>query len=81
MVSRLGSAVWEGRSPDSTGSSLIALVDVKEHVRRRKFWNRAFTSAALQEYEQIISKRALQLVELLSSHKSVDLNSWLAWYT
>ena len=73
--------MWEGRSPDSSGSSLIATTDVKDHARRRKFWNRAFTQAALKDYEDFIAKRATQLVELLSVTPVADMNSWFARFT
>lgn len=47
--------------------SLIATSDPSEHARRRRPWNRAFSTAALKEYHPIIHKRATQLTERLGS--------------
>lgn len=69
-------AVWEGRNPDVTNPSLLATPDQQEHARRRKLWNRAFTTSALKEYEEFISKRASELIDYLTSNQTVDLNVW-----
>lgn len=75
--------MWEGRSIDFTTPALIATPDQSEHARRRKLWNRAFTSATLKEYEEFICKRATDMVELLSSKNDevIDLNTWFGWFT
>lgn len=73
--------MWEGRATDFTNPALIATPDQSEHARRRKLWNRAFSSASLKGYEEIIAGRVTQLVEILSSKNDVvDLNTWFGWF-
>ena len=74
--------VLAGALPDGSSPSLVSLTDTKEHASRRKRWNRGFTSAALKEYEEVIAKRATELVGWLSNEKgTVDLNVWFARFT
>jgi hypothetical protein len=63
----------------------LALRDPEEHARRRRAWNRAFSTPALKDYEVLIEARISQLVDILNtkttSGKSVDLSKWLGWLT
>ena len=65
------SKAYTGSLPDDSTPSLVALTDLKEHARRRKMWNRAFTPSALKDYEETMSKRTAELIEKLSSHTGV----------
>ncbi|KAI0298930.1 high nitrogen upregulated cytochrome P450 monooxygenase 2 [Russula brevipes] len=78
---------WDGR-PGSR--SLIAQRDPIKHMRQRKPWNRAFSSAALKDYEVIVAKRARQLIGCLddlargSSRKEgtvLDIGAWMNYFT
>lgn len=64
---------------------IIAIHNAREHHRRRIFWNRGFSSAALQDYASIIRTRILQLAERLRERgegdKPVDLGRWLNFFT
>ena len=51
-----------------SAEQLVSLVDVREHARRRRPWNRAFSVPALREYEEAIARRAEQLVEVFVRH-------------
>ena len=55
-----------------SAQQLVSLVDIREHARRRRPWNRAFSTAALKGYEEILAPRVEQLVELLATHDSED---------
>jgi len=72
---------WSGRQFHPPVRSLIAIYDNGEHVERRKAWTRAFNSAALKGYEEIIRKRSTQLVDELVSHKTVNLGAWFGHFT
>ena len=62
--------------------SLLTQRDPVEHARRRRPWNRAFSTAALKEYEPIVAKRVSQLVEGISQRKGVtDLAQWISFFT
>lgn len=84
--------LWDARvDPAIKVRSLIATRSLHEHARRRKRWNRGFSTAAVKGYEPIVSRRALQLVEELKrrsesldggdKRQSVDLAKWLSFFT
>ena len=59
------------------------------HTQQRKLWNRAFSSAAMKEYEIIVAKRVRQLVGCLediierSDEKEtavVDMTQWMKYF-
>jgi len=53
-----------------------------EHTRRRRPWTRAFNTAALKGYEELITIRSLQLVNALGSQgQTVDLAKWVSFFT
>ncbi|KAJ7039636.1 cytochrome P450 [Mycena alexandri] len=77
---------WDGRVPENREvRPLLALRDPEEHARRRRAWNRAFSTPALKDYEVLISARISQLVDILTTkaatQNSVDLSKWLGWLT
>ena len=68
---------------------LIALNNPKLHMEHRKPWNRAFSSAAVKEYEIIVASRVRQLVGCLedmiknSGEKAnvvVDMTRWMRFF-
>ncbi|KAH9035153.1 high nitrogen upregulated cytochrome P450 monooxygenase 2 [Lactarius deliciosus] len=78
---------WEGRKGSP---ALIAQRDPILHMHQRRPWNRAFSSAAVKEYEIIVAKRIRQLVGCLEDmiHRSdqkanalVDMTEWLNFFT
>ncbi|KAH7913197.1 cytochrome P450 [Hygrophoropsis aurantiaca] len=74
---------WDGRMAEQTSiRALISVRDPVEHMRRRKPWNRAFSSAALKGYEEILSKRAQQFVTALEQQDlPVNLAQWINHFT
>lgn len=78
--------VWEARGNPENPPSLLALRDIHEHLRQRTSWNRAFSAAAMKDYESTISKRVLQLSDglLKASCKevstAVDLTKWFGYF-
>ncbi|KZP29270.1 cytochrome P450 [Athelia psychrophila] len=73
--------VWNGRDPQRKADSLI-MISGPEHTRRRRPWNRAFNSEALKGYEEIIEKRATQLVQTLNNQVgSTNLAMWISYFT
>ncbi|KAI0275430.1 cytochrome P450 [Gloeopeniophorella convolvens] len=77
---------WDHRPP-----SLLNRRDAKDHAHRRKPWNRAFTTAAIKEYEPFVEKRIRQLVERIDGFTRdaaqekrmavVDICKWLEYFT
>ncbi|KII88389.1 hypothetical protein PLICRDRAFT_54227 [Plicaturopsis crispa FD-325 SS-3] len=72
---------WDGRG--ETSHSLVALRSPAEHARRRKPWNRAFASAALKDYQEIVIQKSRELIGVLSSRRSevVDLSIWMSYFS
>ena len=63
--------------------SLISNRDPVEHAKRRRPWTRAFSTAALKEYQPLVAKRATQLTEALANTKGepTNLTQWIAFFT
>ncbi|KAI5124823.1 hypothetical protein M0805_005453 [Coniferiporia weirii] len=82
--------MWDARRNPYGTRSLIATRDVQEHSRRRRTWNRAFSTTSVKGYEPILVKRALQLVEELEKRSrkekdgrvpAVNLSDWMNRFT
>ena len=67
----------------SNGSTSLATeTDMRRHAERRKMWNYGFTPTALNGYDDIIFKRATQLVDRLAQQTgSIDLSKWMGYFT
>ncbi|EMD34271.1 hypothetical protein CERSUDRAFT_97529 [Gelatoporia subvermispora B] len=76
----LKSEAYSGRNLRAPGRSLLSSVG-EEHAEKRKRWNRAFSVPALKNYEDIISRRAVQFVNLLAREKVLDLGVCFSWFT
>ncbi|KAG5730825.1 Cytochrome P450 67, partial [Termitomyces sp. T112] len=74
---------WDGRIPEAeTTKPMIALRDKAEHTRRRRPWTRAFSTAALKGYEEIITKRCVQLADAVGQQSgAVDMAKWISFFT
>ena len=55
---------------------LIGIRDIDEHLNRRRSWNRGFSSAAVKGYEELVGKRAKQLLRKLEEQQEVILGTW-----
>jgi cytochrome P450 len=69
---------------------LVGQPDPILHMEQRKPWTRAFSSAAMKEYEIIVAKRIRQLVGCLEdlieksdgkANAVVDMARWLKYFT
>ncbi|KAK7692347.1 hypothetical protein QCA50_003972 [Cerrena zonata] len=85
----MGTAGWP-KGPNYLGRTLgpqpiPALITINkpaEHSRRRRAWNRAFSVAALKEYEPMVAKRVNQLVDRIASEKGVvDISACIGFFT
>ena len=64
---------WAARSLHTLVDSLGSTWDHAEHAQRRRTLERGFSPAAMKDYEGIVNRRVVQLTEMLSARKSVDL--------
>lgn len=73
--------VYDVRKDPTAPSNLVAMSG-DAHANRRRLWNRGMSSDSLKDYEEIIVKRATQLVERLEGLAGpVDLMSWINYFT
>ena len=68
---------------------MIGQRDPVKHLHQRKSWNRAFSSTAMKEYEDIVANRVRQLVSCLENlvHRSaptegalLDISAWFNYF-
>ena len=52
---------------------LVGIRDSAEHTKRRRTWNRAFNPTAMKQYEPIVHKRVVQLLEEIVQRGRFDL--------
>ncbi|KAJ3555926.1 hypothetical protein NM688_g2310 [Phlebia brevispora] len=70
-----------GRNLHEPVMPLIAIWDPTTHAQRRKPWIRAFSTAALKEYQPIVIKRTAQLLRRLhDQHGTTDLAQWISFF-
>ncbi|KAK7032590.1 hypothetical protein VNI00_012853 [Paramarasmius palmivorus] len=76
-----GQAYGPRRDPRTKGSVLV--LNGEDHRNRRRLWNRGMNTDSLREYEDIIKRRARELVDALKSRKDgeVDLNEWFSFFS
>ena len=75
--------VYDGRGFWSKVTALIGIRDPAVHHERRKRWNRAFSTAALKEFQPRIQYRVQQVVDALEERQRevVDLAEWIGFFT
>lgn len=75
---------WSNRTAPGTTISLIAEPDPILHKQRRKPWDRAFNTASLKDYEEIVGRRSRELCDALEQRSRrrevVDLDMWISYF-
>ncbi|GAW00984.1 cytochrome p450 [Lentinula edodes] len=68
-----------------SGPENLVTMNGDPHAARRRLWNRAMSTEALQEYESIVASRAHELVDALdaqiSTKGAVDMTQWLNFFS
>ncbi|KAJ7156984.1 cytochrome P450 [Mycena crocata] len=89
MVSIFGSGglpkgqYYQARQDPAAPKNLIVLQG-DGHANRRRLWNRGMSSESLKEYEAIIAKRAIQLLDAVTDFPDstqVDLSAWISYFS
>ncbi|KAI0808392.1 high nitrogen upregulated cytochrome P450 monooxygenase 2 [Fomes fomentarius] len=72
-----------GRMLTTENLPMIGIEDTRAHLLRRRAWNRAFTSNAVSQYEELVGVRARQLVQRLEEHRGqeVSLQKWMDYFS
>ena len=68
--------------PEGKIDGLIGQRDPVEYRRRRKPWDRSFSSAGLKNYEEIVIRRSRELVEQFEKRdgEEIDLSMWMSCF-
>ncbi|KAF9644906.1 cytochrome P450 [Thelephora ganbajun] len=74
------SSHWVGRTLSAPIPPLIAIRDGPEHAKRRRTWNRGFNPTAMRQYEPMVHKKVLRLVEVIVQRGQVDLGEMLDYF-
>ncbi|TCD68528.1 hypothetical protein EIP91_010584 [Steccherinum ochraceum] len=79
---------WDGHFPHTEFRPLISWRDSDTHAKARRPWNRAFSTAAVKEYEPTLAKRVAQLVDLVKKfaaksgrEKKVDMTLLFKYFS
>lgn len=72
-------AAWDNRHPVGESRPLVEERDPAEHQKRRRPWNRAFSSSSLKNYEPMVLDRCRELVAQLAMRQGevVDVVTWM----
>lgn len=75
---------WSNRVAPGTTIALIAEPDPVLHKQRRKPWDKAFNTASLKDYEEIVANRSKELCDALEQRSGagevVDLDRWISYF-
>ncbi|KAF3402577.1 hypothetical protein DPV78_004756 [Talaromyces pinophilus] len=57
--------------------------DKKDHARRRKAWDRGFSSKSLRDYEERVTKYAAQLLSVVADNvgQPIEMSRWFNYYS
>ncbi|TFK79340.1 high nitrogen upregulated cytochrome P450 monooxygenase 2, partial [Polyporus arcularius HHB13444] len=88
VIAALMGSSGVGKGPNFVGAMLTAtnvpmvgIMDVDEHLHRRRAWNRGLGPAALKEYEHLVVGRARLLVERLGEQVGdVNIGNWINYF-
>ncbi|KAF7330930.1 Cytochrome P450 [Mycena venus] len=89
VVSVLGSGglpkgeYYQARQDPKAPLNLVVLQG-DAHANRRRLWNRGMSTESLKEYEAIIAKRAVQLLDCIidsSESDHLDLAAWISFFS
>lgn len=75
------SQYWLGRTLHAPIPPLTGVRSGPEHAKRRRTWNRGFNPAAMKEYEPMVHKRVVGLLEEVSRRGQVDLCEMFGYFT
>ncbi|KAF8212499.1 cytochrome P450 [Mycena galopus ATCC 62051] len=85
VVSVLGSSglpkgqYYEARQ-DLKAPSNMHCMSGEAHANRRRLWNRGMSTESLHEYEELIAKRATQLLNCIADLQVMDFSAWISYF-
>ncbi|KAF4586296.1 hypothetical protein EYR38_010571 [Pleurotus pulmonarius] len=73
---------WDYRADAGSHPPLVGVREPREHSKRRKPWNRAFSRTALREYERPLLGNIERLTEALDARTNqvVDMTMWMGYF-
>lgn len=79
-------SVWDGRRNPDLPTHVLSTRTVHDHAQKPKFWSRAFSTSAVKDYGDTISRRAAQLADEIerstkqNEGKAVELQKWFSYF-
>ncbi|KAF7330420.1 Cytochrome P450 [Mycena venus] len=70
---------YEARKDPKAPTNLHTLLG-EAHANRRRLWNRGMSTESLKEYEEIIAKRATQLLDCIADMRTIDFSAWISYF-
>ena len=60
---------------------MVGIMNLDEHLQRRRAWNRGLGPGALKEYEARVARRAQQLIRRLEEQQGeIILGTWINYF-
>ncbi|KZP07807.1 cytochrome P450 [Athelia psychrophila] len=74
---------WYNRTPAGSPLPLITHRDTAQHRARRRLWDRAFSTASVKGYDELVIKRTRELCEALEkrSGQVLDFSRWMGFFS
>ncbi|KAF7375103.1 High nitrogen upregulated cytochrome P450 monooxygenase 2 [Mycena sanguinolenta] len=71
---------YSARQDPAAPANLLVLHG-EPHANRRRLWNRGMSTESLSEYQQVIAKRATQLLDAIADAGVLDFAAWISYFT
>ncbi|KAF7330444.1 Cytochrome P450 [Mycena venus] len=59
---------------------ILLAMQGEAHANRRRLWNRGMSTESLKEYEEVIAKRATQLLDCIADMGTIDFSAWISYF-
>jgi cytochrome P450 len=82
-ISNGNTADWSNRDPDGHLPSVLTTIDPVQHKQRRRTWDRAFSTAAIKNYEDIIVRKTRELLDHFEKRagEQIDFSMWMRHFS
>ena len=82
-IPNLNTADWSNRDPGGHLPSLLTTIDPVQHKQRRRTWDRAFNTAAIRNYDEIIIRKTRELLDQFEKRagQQIDFSMWMRHFS
>ncbi|KZP25828.1 cytochrome P450 [Athelia psychrophila] len=74
---------WHNRFPAGAPNPLVSIRDIAQHKARRRLWDRAFSTASVKSYDELVIRRTRELCEAFEkrSGQVLDFSAWMSFFS